>query len=210
MVVDTSKEGTRDPVQPDELQLSRENVENDGEDMIEKELEYVNDKETGEVNEKESGKEAGVNENEARRGEKKMEIRRESIQRKRKQESKVDRALTTIVNAVTTAQKESDRMFIELEEKRMKLEEQLLMMEDRRMRDNKEREERMRRQERDFQLRMMMMLQQVPPTPLPIYGQPASSYTQSSPYGSSSSSPYLPSSPHATPPSYQEPTNHDA
>ena len=79
--------------------------------------------ETDEVNEKESGNETGVNENEAR-GEKKVAVKRESIQRKkRKQESKVDRALNTINNAVTTAQRESDQMFIELEEKRMKLEE---------------------------------------------------------------------------------------
>ena len=105
-----------------------------------------------------------------------MELKRESIQRKRKQESKVDRALNTIVNAVATTQRESDRMFTELEEKQMTLEEQLLIMEDRRMRKDKEREERMRRQERDFQLRMMIMLQQVPPTPLPSYGQPGSPY----------------------------------
>ena len=50
-----------------------------------------------------------------------MEIKRESIRRKHKQESKVDRALNTIVNAVTTARRESDQMLIELEEKRMKL-----------------------------------------------------------------------------------------
>ena len=82
-----------------------------------------------------------------RRGEKKIEIKRESIQRKRKQESKVDGALTTIINAVTKAQKECDRLLIELEEKRMKLEEQLLIVEDRRMREDEEREERMRRLE---------------------------------------------------------------
>ena len=65
VVTDTSKEDTREPVQTNELQLTEENVENDVEEMIGKELEYEQDKETVEVNEKESGKEASVNENEA-------------------------------------------------------------------------------------------------------------------------------------------------
>ena len=51
-------------------------------------------------------------------------------------------------------------MFTKLEEKRMKLDEQLMNMEDRRWREDREREERQRREEREFQLRMMMMMQE--------------------------------------------------
>ena len=64
--------------------------------------------------------------------EKKVEVKKEA-QRKRKhtKETKLDRALCTVVESVTKAQKESDELFIALEGKRMKLEEQMLIMEDR-------------------------------------------------------------------------------
>lgn len=63
-----------------------------------------------------------------------------AMKRKANHESRIDKSLATLVNAVTKAQKESDQMFIAFEEKRMKLDKKLLMIEDRRLRDEKERE----------------------------------------------------------------------
>ena len=80
--------------------------------------------------------------------------------RRRTREDKFEKAMDIIIEKVTTAQKDSDEMFTKLEEKRMKLDEQLMEMENRRLREDREREERQRREERDFQLRMMMIMQQ--------------------------------------------------
>ena len=75
----------------------------------------------------------------------KKEMKKHNIPpRKRKQENqtKLDKTLNTVVNVITTAQRESDRMYMALEEKRIRFEENLLEMEDRRLREDKEREER--------------------------------------------------------------------
>ena len=56
-----------------------------------------------------------------------------------------------IVDKILASQAESDRKFMELEEKRMCLEER-----------EREREERMKKEEREFQLKMMSMITQTP------------------------------------------------
>ena len=76
---------------------------------------------------------------------------------RRTKEDRFERALQTVVDKVTQALKESDMLFLKLEEKRMKFDERMMELEDRRLREDKEREERQRREDRDFQLRMMMM-----------------------------------------------------
>ena len=65
-----------------------------------------------------------------------------------------------IVDKVSRTSKESDEMYVKLEEKRMKLEERMIEMEFEWLREDKAREERKRREEREFQLRMMMMMSQ--------------------------------------------------
>lgn len=92
--------------------------------------------------------------------ENKPKVKKERQKKRRTREDKFEKALDIIIEKVTTAQKDSDEMFTKLEEKRMKLDEQLMSMEDRRWREDREREERQRREEREFQLRMMMLLQQ--------------------------------------------------
>ena len=54
-----------------------------------------------------------------------------------------------IVNQILESQEKSDERYFELEEKRMKLEQ-----------EDKEREERMKKDEMEFQLRMMSMITQ--------------------------------------------------
>ena len=53
--------------------------------------------------------------------------------------------------------------------KRMNLDEKLLEMEERRLREDKEREERMRREDREFQLKIFSLLHQGAPIPHPFY-----------------------------------------
>ena len=60
--------------------------------------------------------------------------------RKRTRDEKIEAVLTTVVKEVVDAQQQSDRMFLEMEEKRMKFEAD------------------QRKQEREFQLQMMSML----------------------------------------------------
>ena len=61
------------------------------------------------------------------------------------------------VKGISTALGSSDERFIELEEKRMKLDEMMLKMEQDRMRENEAREERRRKEDREFQLRLFSM-----------------------------------------------------
>ena len=55
-------------------------------------------------------------------------------------------------------QAESDRIFADLEEKRMKLEHEMLKMQQDRQREESERAKRQRREDREFQLRMTSMM----------------------------------------------------
>ena len=112
--------------------------------------------------------------------------------KKRGREDKFEKALGTIVDKMMQSQKESDEMFMSLEEKRMRFDERLMEMEDRRLREDKEREERLRREERDFQLRMMMMQQGMQQGVLasqhPSFSPPGVNYNDYSLQNSSSSS----------------------
>lgn len=117
-------------------------------EVIDEDLLEVGDDETSDVdrvNENEETKE-GSEEKKAVENTKeveKPEIKAKTtaaMKRKANHESRIDKSLATLVNAVTKAQKESDQMFIAFEEKRMKLDKKLLMIEDRRLRDEKERE----------------------------------------------------------------------
>ena len=79
-------------------------------------------------------------------------IKKESkLGKKRGREERLDKIMGGIVDKILTSQAESDRKFLELEEKRLRLEER-----------EKEREEKMRREEREFQLKLMSMLVQAP------------------------------------------------
>ena len=69
--------------------------------------------------------------------------------RKTKESSRMERALKEVVELVTEAQKKSDELFISLEEKRMKFDEQILLMEDQQRREDKEREDRRWKEERE-------------------------------------------------------------
>ena len=69
--------------------------------------------------------------------------------KKRSREEKMENTLMTVVDRMMSAQEASDVKFMTLEEKRMKFEERLL-----------ETEERQRREEREFQMRMWTMLMQ--------------------------------------------------
>ena len=182
VIIDTSVEGTSSRILSDE-----EEVGISDDEAIEKETE-------------EEGKENETvtlgNEDDEKENWLKKEMKKHNIPpRKRKQENqtKLDKTLNTVVNVITTAQRESDRMYMALEEKRIRFEENLLEMEDRRLREDKEREERQRREERDSQLKMMMMFQKMS-TPFPSQ----SSYPPSSPHPPSLS-PYPPSSPFPPP-----------
>lgn len=67
--------------------------------------------------------------------------------KKRGRDDRMEKIMSGIVDKVMKSQEESDRKFLALEEKRIRLEEHQM-----------EREERMKREEREFQLRMMSML----------------------------------------------------
>ena len=113
---------------------------------------------------------------------KKVEVKKEAQKKRKHTKKKLNlielscRVSDKVVESVTKAQKESDELFIDLERKRMKLEEQMLIMEDRRWKEDKEREGRQRIEEQEFQMRMMM-IQHVPASaPAPPL------YASSSPY----------------------------
>jgi len=59
---------------------------------------------------------------------------------------------------ISSQQADSDRIFAELEKKRMKLEHELLKMQQDRQREESERAERQRRKDREFQLKMVSMM----------------------------------------------------
>ena len=73
--------------------------------------------------------------------------RNERQMRKRSREERLEKTMVEIVDRVLKAQEGSENKFAELEEKRMRLEEKMM-----------ESEERQRREDREFQARMWMML----------------------------------------------------
>ena len=89
--------------------------------------------------------------------EKKPDLKKDKPKKRRHtREDKFEKPMVIIIKKVARAQKESEEMFTNLEEKQMKLDEQLMNMEDSCWREDWEREERQMREEREFHLRMMM------------------------------------------------------
>ena len=85
----------------------------------------------------------------------------EDAKKPRKRPTKADRMekfMDTFMTKMVKAQEQSDKLFVELESKRMKFEEQLLEMQQHQLAEDKEREERQRREEREFQLKMASMM----------------------------------------------------
>ena len=77
--------------------------------------------------------------------------------KKRKRPSIADffeKAMEGVLKKVSKAQEESDVRFCEIEERRLKLDEQIMEMEERRWQESKDREERQRKEEREFQLKV--------------------------------------------------------
>ena len=75
----------------------------------------------------------------------------------------------TLVSGITKALSSSDERFLQLEEKRIKLDEMMLKMEEDRRKESDEREERRRRDEREFQLKLFTLMcnnAQVAPHPM--------------------------------------------
>jgi len=107
---------------------------------------------------------------------------------KRKKQAKYDKieqVIEKMYGKISSQQAESDRIFADLEEKRMKLEHEMLKMQQDRQREESERAERQRREDREFQLRMITMMygQQQYPNAAMYSGQ---QYYPPSAYGTSS------------------------
>ena len=89
--------------------------------------------------------------------------------KKRSRDEKIEKAMGTLVSGITKALSGSDERFLQLEEKRIKLDEMMLKMEEDRRKESDEREERRRRDEREFQLKLFTLMcnnAQVAPHPM--------------------------------------------
>ena len=92
--------------------------------------------------------------------------------KKRTRDEKIEKAMENFVKGISTALGSSDERFIELEEKHMKFDEMMLKMEQDRIRENEAREERRRKDDKEFQLRLFSILSannssQTPPVMMP-------------------------------------------
>ena len=101
-----------------------------------------------------------------------------------------------LLQKVLEGQKESDKLFMDLEAKRMKVEERMLELDEKRYQEDRAREERQRREEREFHLKLYSMMcgstrpaynamhytgrspQASPPPGLPPLSQPQSYHLQ--------------------------------
>ena len=101
-----------------------------------------------------------------------------NVKRKRPT-SMIEKAMDVVIGKLTALQEASDTQMYALEEKRMKLDERMMEMEERRWREQLDREdqrrkeqqeleERRRRDERQFQLQMMHMMCQQPALSSPL------------------------------------------
>ena len=126
--------------------------------------------------------------------ESKMKDERKVKKRRLTRADKLERAMDSVMEKVLNSQKESDKMFMEMECKRMKMDERMLELENER-----------RREDREFQLRLASMFcqtlhpfGQLPVSaPMPFAAPHYSPYPGSSEVGSSQahlSSPEIPSS----------------
>lgn len=107
---------------------------------------------------------------------------------KRKKHVKIDKmekVIDKMCDKISSQQGESDRIFAELEEKRMKLEHEMLRMQQDRQREESERAERQRREDREFQLKLFSLLYGRQQSNSPVlsgqqYHYPSSGYCASS------------------------------
>ena len=98
---------------------------------------------------------------------------------------KMEKAMDKICERVTKGQVESDKLFVELEEKRMKLDYEMMRMEQDRRREEADRAERQKREEREFQLQLFSMMCSSRPDSL--YPSQRYYFPQSNDYNDSSS-----------------------
>ena len=112
--------------------------------------------------------------------------RKPLVPKKRSKDEKIEKAMEKFEKGISTALGSSDEWFIEVQEKRMKLDEMMIKMEHDRMRENEAREERRRKEDREFQLRLISMLSGNNSAPTPPVMMPPSYYY--SPGSSSASS----------------------
>ena len=92
---------------------------------------------------------------------------------KRKKSVKIDKmekVIDKMYEKISSQQAESDRVYADIEEKRIKLEHDLLMMLRDIQREQSERAERQRREEREFQLQMFSMLCGHRQSSAPVFG----------------------------------------
>ena len=109
--------------------------------------------------------------------------KKEKPEKKRKRparEGAIERAMDMVVNKMVKFQEASDEHMYAIEEKRVKLDERLMEIEERRWKEQQEREDRYRREqqdreeqrrreERQFQLQMMQMMSGRPSFPPPSF-----------------------------------------
>ena len=91
------------------------------------------------------------------------DVKPKIIKKKRKRparEEMMEKAMDSVMKKISDMQKESDACFIALEEKRMQLDEKMLEMEERQRKEARDREDRLRREEREFQLKILELLSQ--------------------------------------------------
>ena len=84
------------------------------------------------------------------------EVKSERKRKKKRpaREEMFEKAMETAMKKVAQMNEESEKRFMELEEKRLKLDEHMMEMEERRRKEDLEREDQQRREEREFQLRV--------------------------------------------------------
>ena len=103
-----------------------------------------------------------------RKGSNEIKMKQEGIKKRKRsatRDEKMEKILDSVITNVSKMQEKSDAQFYELEQKRIKMEEHILKMEEQRYKDDKDRAQRQRREERDFQLKVIQMLSGQPPLP---------------------------------------------
>ena len=103
----------------------------------------------------------------------KRSVKKENTDRKKKgkkrpaKEERIENVMEVMVTKVLDSQRESDKLFMDLEAKRMKMEQTVLELEHQRYQEDRAREERQRREERQFQMQLYAMMCG---NPRPTYG----------------------------------------
>ena len=115
-------------------------------------------------------------------------VEKKPVSKKRSRDEKLEKTLDTFMKGMAKALSSSDERFINLEEKRIKLDKMMLKMENDRIKENEAREERRRREDREFQLKMFTLLHSNNATPTQQPMMPSQYYYNSSSSSASSTS----------------------